>query len=343
MLEWKPTVKSKFFTNREILIYLFLFVGVCVLLFPKERLKTYVLVPERVNLELSIIYAKNILKTQEDPLFRLHLVDSLIQAGRLEEAEREAKKLIGTQYTQRAYLALFKIEKIRYFSGKMSNKNLLQEYLLSALESTKEKELLIEIRKEALSMDLPEVVMISTERLYMLDRNVNWLKEAYNYAIALGKTEKALIYAFELYKSDPRGREQYINDIVYLLKKEPSGQQILEKQKKFIGEALYQNIITKLTTEVVASANTPIAIIEYTELFKKTKDYSERKKLFRKIVQLYLWSGDYQGLKVFISTYYKEFIRDKELARFILKSSMETGDTNFAQEIAKDIKEVYLK
>jgi hypothetical protein len=43
--------------------------------------------------------------------------------------------------------------------------------------------------------------------------------------------------------------------------------------------------------------------------------------------------------KNIISKYYNEFLNDGEMMKFVLKSSLATGDSKFAYKIALDIKQ----
>lgn len=343
MQSWKPSVRSKFFTVRELILYSIVFIGVCIIIYPGRKIERYILTPERRNIELSIIYTRNILRIWDNPVLRVHLVDNLIQAGMLEDAEEEARKLMGTPYEDRAYFALYKIEKFRYFAKGSSRIDLMQEYLTKALRASKDKKFILEIYKEAVLMNIPYVAMVSAEELYKLEEDIFWLREAYRYAVGLGHIERALNYAIELYKKDIKQREKYKQDLAYMLLNSKEGKLLLEKYKDIMGESLYAEILIRMEPRMVTSAQMENLLEKYMELFMTTKDYNERRKLFINIVQMYLWKGDYEGAKAFIDKYYGEFINDKEMALFILKSALATGDTFFAQKIAQNIKEKFVR
>lgn len=343
MQELKPYVKSRFFSLKELLLYIFIFTCVCFLLFPKGKLEEYALTEEKTNVELYAIYIKNLLRIQNDPLLRLHLVGSLTQARSFQEAEEEAKKLIDTNYKDRANMALYKIEKTKFFSGEGGDRGKMQAYIIEAIEATRDTNLLREINKEALSMDMPLVVMLSSEKLYRTTGNLEWLIQAYRYAVALKDTDKAIIYASELYVKDKTRRESYIKDVVYIIKSNKKSMQLLESLSKKLDTDFYKRVTQfMLQTEQQAWTNS-IHIEEYRKLFSHAKTYHERKVLFTKIVRLYLWKGDYQGLKNFISSYYKEFAKDEEVAKLVLKASLATGDAIFAKDVAEGIKEELLR
>ncbi len=202
MRELKLTVKSRFFSTREIIIYILIFVGVSFMLFPKGKLESYALTEEKTNITLYVIYIKNLSRIKDDDTIRLHLVASLTQAGEFKEAELEAYRLLNTKYRDKAYVLFYNIEKAKFFSKKDGNIEKMQAYLLEAINSTKDRELLILVHREAISMNLPFVAMKSSEKLYKVTGEIEWLKRTYRYANALTDMEKSLSYAFELYKKD---------------------------------------------------------------------------------------------------------------------------------------------
>lgn len=343
MQAWKPVAKSRFFSVRELVIYFFIFLGVCLLVYPKARIERYISLPESRNLDLSIIYARNLLRASDLPVFRVYLVESLIQAGMIKGAEEETTRLLGTTYEDRGYFALYKMEKSRYFAGRSSGTDLMQDYLIKALRASEDKELILEIYREAVLMNLPYVAMLSSEKLYRLEENISWLKEAYKYALGLGNTEMALKYAIELYKKDVNQREKYKEDMAYLLLKSEEGKLLLEKYKAMMGELLYAEVLARIEPSMLTPVQVGEVMEEYMKLFMTTQDYEERKQLFMKIVQMYLWKENYAGAKAFIAKHYGPFIRDKEVALFILKSALAIGDTFFTQRMALEVKKVFIR
>ncbi len=343
MQELKLTVKSKFFSIKEIIIYILIFTGVSVMLFPKGKLEEYSLTQEKSNIALYVIYIRNLLKIKDDDIIRLHLVGSLTQAGEFQEAELEAQKLLNTRYRDKAYMALYRIEKAKFFAKKGGDVQKMQTYLLEAIKSTNEKELLIEINREAISMNLPFVVMVSAEKLYQITGNVEWLKQAYRYAIALMDVEKALLYASELYRKDVSNRRNYVNDAVYIVKNNKEARDTLQKVSGKLDKSFYAELTKGLLTTPQPVLALNIGIKEYEKLFLQARSYKDRKVLFTKIVQMYLWKEDYDGLKKFIRMHYMEFAKDEEVLKLVLKSALATGDPFFAREIAEGIKKEVLK
>ncbi|MCS7262871.1 MAG: hypothetical protein N3C13_00865 [Aquificaceae bacterium] len=352
MQNWKPVVRDKFFLDRELVIYVVLFFGVCLLLFPRGRLEKYVLAPERANVELSILYVRNLLKIQEDPLLRLHLVDSLVQGGYVQEAEREARSLLNTPYADRAYLALFRAQKHKYFAGQNKSTELMQEYLLAALKLTQDRALILEIKKSATEMNLPFVVMQSAEKLYRLEEKLEWLREAYRYATALQETKYAILYASELSKREPARKDKYIKDITYLLGKDEKREENLQYLRRAFGEAVYAQVLSGLsapqpTADGVVLQAPPVELStlleEQKRLFVNSRSYAQRKALFKKILELYFARQDYEGARAFMLSHYREFAKDTDMALYVLKSAHATGDPRLAWEVAKELKEVHLR
>lgn len=345
MREWKPVVRGKFFSIKELLASIFLFLCISIILFPKDKLEEYLFTEEKTNLELYITYMKNISRIKNDPVLRLFLANTLIQAGRLTEAQEIGFNLINSSHKDEAYLVLFRVEKFKHFSEKENNHRLMEDYLIKAIEATNRKDIVVEIYKEAISMNLTTAVMLSSDKLYRMEGDPKWLEEAYNYAIARGDFRSGIIYASELCNRNPEKKTSYINDIVYMIKNHKDNEELLEILRVNIDEKTYKNVLSQLTTfeEISVSAVSEKSLKEYIEIFKNTKNMSERKHLFEKIVGIYLTQGQHQDLKEFLLRYHAEFVKDKVLAVFMLKASLATGDTQFARTIAVSIKEANLK
>lgn len=81
----------------------------------------------------------------------------------------------------------------------------------------------------------------------------------------------------------------------------------------------------------------------YFEVFEKTNNYRVKKYLFVEIVKFYQAQENYKELKKFLSSHYQYFLRDDEMAYFILKTALSLGDTSFSQEIALSIKKGLVK
>lgn len=343
MRELRLTVKSRFFSTKEIIIYLLIFIGISFILFPKGKLESYVLTQEKTNITLYVIYIRNLSRISDDDTLRLHLVGSLTQAGEFREAELEAHRLLNTKYRDKVYVLLYNIEKAKFFSGKGGDMEKMQTYLLEAINSTSDKDLLLFVNKESISMNLPFVVMKSSEKLYKVTGEIEWLKQAYRYANAIMDAENSLLYASELYKKDGSNRKKYVTDAVYILKNNKKGTDILRILSNKIDKIFYEEITISLLTTEQTDIATNIQIQDYKKLFLQSRNYRDRKALFMKIVQMYLWKGEYNSVKEFIRLHYMEFSKDEEVLKFVLKSALATGDSAFAREIAEGIKREVLR
>ncbi len=117
----------------------------------------------------------------------------------------------------------------------------------------------------------------------------------------------------------------------------------LQKVSGKLDKSFYAELTKGLLTTPQPGLALDIGIKEYEKLFLQARSYKDRKVLFTKIVQMYLWKEDYDGLKKFIRMHYMEFAKDEEVLKLVLKSALATGDPFFAREIAEGIKKEVLK
>lgn len=81
----------------------------------------------------------------------------------------------------------------------------------------------------------------------------------------------------------------------------------------------------------------------YFTVFKNSTNYDLKKHLFVKIIRYYQAKEDFKGLKNFLNSYYKDFIKDEDMAYFILKTTLSLNNSTFSQEVALNIKKVFLE
>lgn len=101
--------------------------------------------------------------------------------------------------------------------------------------------------------------------------------------------------------------------------------------------------LEKFKKHSLMTGNKDELIKTYLEVFKKTNDYQIKKYLFIEIVKFYQSQESYKELKEFLSLYFREFLKDDEMAYFILKTALSLGDASFSHEVALSIKESLIK
>ncbi|MGB9766764.1 MAG: tetratricopeptide repeat protein [Sulfurihydrogenibium sp.] len=256
-------------------------------------------------------------------------------------------------------------------------KSQMRRIILDALNSTSDLTTLEKIYKEALSMAFIDIAYKTTLKAVSISKgNVFWLKEAFKQALATENYKDAQEFSLELYKIDEENRliwlDKYYNisvvikdykSAVYALKllAEEDKNQEYKYYQKIVDIYLYTkdyssalNVLNMLYSKdsknkylwldkiaqiYLSRKDYNQAFSLYNQAFLSEKNYQKRKELFKKSAELLLWSKDYERLKVFLSTYYKDFLDDKEMAKFILKTALATGDQKFAYKIALDIKQ----
>lgn len=81
----------------------------------------------------------------------------------------------------------------------------------------------------------------------------------------------------------------------------------------------------------------------YLQVFNKTNNIEIKKFLFIEIIKIYQAKEDYVSIKNFLSKYHKDFLSDYNMAYFILRTALATGDPKFSSKIASNIKEEHIK
>lgn len=86
------------------------------------------------------------------------------------------------------------------------------------------------------------------------------------------------------------------------------------------------------------SVNIPSVVLSSaSKIIASSQDDEERKNYIKKVIEYALWIQNYKLAKTLISIYATSYTNDEEFTKFILKSALFTGDTEFAAEIASRI------
>ncbi|WP_297889977.1 hypothetical protein [Sulfurihydrogenibium sp.] len=253
----------------------------------------------------------------------------------------------------------------------------MKKLLIDSLNSTQNLETIQKIYKEALSMAFIDVAYQSVKKAVVLSKNSKyWLTEAYKQALAISNFKDAQRYATELYRIDKENKVKWLNELynisvsikdytlaikaLEILSIEDRKNSALYNQKIIdillytkdyksalaLLKNLYQRDITnryiwleKMANIYLMGKNYKEAFNLYNQAFLNEKNPQKRKELFKKAVEILSWSKDFDNLKIFLNSYYQDFLNDKEMAKFILKTALATGDSKFAYKIALEIKE----
>jgi tetratricopeptide (TPR) repeat protein len=146
------------------------------------------------------------------------------------------------------------------------------------------------------------------EYLYKTDsaHKYYWTKELLNLYSYQKQYNKAISLLEQLYKTDAQNKDLWLKQLIDLY--------------------LYQKQYEK-------------ALNIYLTQLNMEKNPLKRKEYFKEAVEIALWIKNFELAKNIIYKYYKEFLNDREMMKFVLKSSLATGDPKFAYKIALDIKQ----
>ncbi|WP_028950955.1 tetratricopeptide repeat protein [Sulfurihydrogenibium subterraneum] len=253
----------------------------------------------------------------------------------------------------------------------------MRKILLDSLNSTTNLNTLKDIYNESLSMAFVDIAYKTAMKAVSIKNDdLFWLKQAYAQALATQHYQDAQKLSYRLSKIDKNNSLKWLNEyynISVAIKDYTSASKALKEMatidsqhsftyyKKLVNLYMYVkdynsalNLVQNLyKTDTVNKskwldlmANIYLsqkdysnAFNAYKEAFLGEKNLSKRKEYFKKSLEILLWSKKYDDLKTFLDSYYKEFLTDPEMAKFILKTSLATGDPKFAYKIALEMKQ----
>lgn len=374
---WKPTVQGKFVSNGEIFLFSFMVILIMILLFPKGKLEKLILEYKDSNIDLANIYLENLIKINPDPQLKLLLAQRYFEIGNYKRSEEMLSELEKSGLKSEVAFLRYEKLKFLYFSSQDENEKSvylkkMEQLLYESYRESSDITTLEKIFKESLSMNMPYLALEVAKKISKLksDRDLKWLETVYKQSLQVEDYKTAIEYLSVLKELDRERygywlREHYkvsialkdytaalrdaieilnINsndpvkkDIVFLLSKEKNPENTV-KQLIEIYPSQRIFLLTSLAETYKVKKEFSKAYHLYLNLFNSSKSFEIRKKLFVETVNLLLASKDYESTKQFISQNYTEFLKDKETAKFILKSALATGDPKFAYKIALDIK-----
>ncbi|MCX7738323.1 MAG: hypothetical protein N2Z80_02755 [Hydrogenothermaceae bacterium] len=372
---WKPTVRSKFTDNRELTVFIILVVSVMILLYPKGKIENLILNYKDYNIDLGNIYLENLTRINRDPNLRLLLAQRYAQIGDIKRSEEILRELENTELRDKVLMVRYERLKFMYFStedseSKKMYKQSMREMLEHLYRISYDLRVLEKIHTESISMGLVDVALKTSIKISKLkdDENVHWLKVVYKNALATENYQVALKYCDLLKVKDRENYlfwlkeeyriasglkeyitaledalkllilesgEKYKKDIVYLLSKSQSTEVIFQYIDKYPNRKY--TLFEILADFYILNKDYKNAFSLYVSIYVAEKNKINRRNLFKKIVTLLLGSRRYEEVKMFIGENYREHIQDIEMAKFILSSSLATGDPDFSYKIAKDI------
>ncbi len=351
---WKPTVKAKFIDNKEIAVFVIIFFLIAYILFPKGKIERFIL-EEDSNINLSNIYLKQLIKLNPDPNLKILMVERLIKLGKYDEVLDYIKELElypEENIKAKAFFSKYLILKTKYFSDQFSeeDKEKIRQEMKEILKSSYRKSLdlnfLEEIFKESLSMAFPDIALeVSLKINSIKPENLHWLEESYKQSLATENYSIALNILRKLIMKDEK-------DKVFWLQKFYNISLMLKDYDEALWSLNYLKVLdknnevsyNKKILDLYLIRRDYIKAMDYCLfLLEKERNFNKKKEYFKKTLEIAMYSKNYRLVKETIRKNYKNFLQDREMVKFILKSALATGDPKFAHEIALEIKNEVLK
>lgn len=268
---WKPVVKAKFVSIKEMLIFSFLTVSFLIILFPKGQIEHLILDYAGPNLHLANIYLENIIRINQDPNLKLLLAKRYYQLGNTKRAQELLRDIENTQLIDKVLLVKYEKLKRDFFSidDKAEKENLykqMQDLLTQSLSKTNDINVMEQIYKEAVSMAFHDLALKSAMAIsmYKKDKDIFWLEKVYQHSIQLKDYKTAILYIQKLKQTDQQNytkwlRQEYavailsgdiqttIETAILLSEMEPDGYQKYKKDLVFIlsRQNKYESIISQ--------------------------------------------------------------------------------------------------
>ena len=336
MKKSKYFVLREFLTYKEITMFLILFLFLMVVFFPKGKIEELLLSSQETNKDLAKKYLGALIKVKSPENLKAVFLKKFAQIG----SEEEVKKLIQKVKRENPKLSLeveYIFLKQKYFSNKEN-----KEFLIKQLRDTLSKLILLENNpeklkewfKESVSMNFPELAYLSAKKLAALTDSMSWYEEAFIYAIYTGKKEEAKKFVG---KFKPLKRESYMLLYYYLVENHKYGdalrilEEFVKKYPNQRNEILKELMIAYFLAGKIRRGE---KILE--EIVKKETN-EKREKLILISIRKLMQVGAYERAKKIIWKYIKEFKGNKRLLTELLKLSLQTGDPEFAAQVAEEI------
>ncbi len=351
---WKPTVTAKFVDNKEILAFVVIFFFLSILLFPKGKIERIIL-EEDSNIELSNIYLKQLVKLNPDPNLKVLMIERLIMLGKYDEALDYIKDLESypeENIKAKVIFSKYLILKAKYFSNKLLNEDKekirseMKEILKSSYGKSSDLELLKKIYKESLSMFFPDLALeISLKINSIKPEDLYWLEESYKNSLATENYSTALNILKKLIIMDEKNKVDW-------LKKFYNISLMIKDYNEALWALNYLKILDKNNEEIYNKKILDLYLIkkDYSKainyclyFLEREKKIDNKKEYFKKALEIAMSIKRYDIAKEVIRNNYKNFLHDKEMVKFILKSALATGDPKFAYEVASEIKNEVIK
>jgi len=308
-------VTKRLITNTELLGFVLLILIILALLFPAKSIRELVLKEKNTNPELSFLYLKKLAELYPNRYgYKLSLAKKAIDLGKYEYAEKICSELSRHKDPKARKLALtitYDLLKKKYFlSKKPKEKTNIKERMANVLALlSKQAKSVKELRKyffESVSMNMPELSF----RIAILLSNVDskkklfWLEKAYREASAMKDYATALNILDEMVKIDTKNREKWVAEKIEIL---------------------------LFNKEYTRSVNTCI------KEMLDAKSYEEKKKYFKKALEILSWCCDKYEVAILVEKYYRYFWGDDEMMLYMLERLIAGGQLKIARMIALEV------
>lgn len=364
---WMSSVNNNFVRLKEILIFIVFAIVILILLFPKGKYKKILIISNGLNTQ-SVEINEYLFKKYSNLDSRLLLVQFYISLGKFDEAYTQLQYLNKDADENILRMVKYLILKARYFSTQNTLKR--REYsnemesLLTLLLSSNSLEILEWVYSESINLAYHKLAFTASKKISALknNQNIKWLRAVYKHALELADYTTALEYLAYLSRIDSQNKilwmEEYykiaaaigkyelaINTLLKIcdlgiFSNERCHKEllwlILKSQKE--PEILLGNYKSKYLDVIINAYMINKQYNRVVETYLSIKDPTQKNAIFKKIVTHFLSLNNYTELKNFLQEYYKDYINDLSLAKFILKAALATGDMELSYKIAKDIR-----
>ena len=194
--ELEKETSKVFFKYHELAFFVFVVLLISFALFPKGEIERYIEVGKEYNVDLTIVYLKELSRASTDYEQKVKyenlLIRRLISVGKEEEAINRINELakLGISEWDLALMSYYLLKQ-RYFQNRESKEKIEEKLNQLYILSKGDEDRLRLVLEESVSMYVPSVSYRASYELYKLTKDKKMAQLAYSYA-AYFKDQKVL-------------------------------------------------------------------------------------------------------------------------------------------------------
>lgn len=332
-------------TYKELIFTLIVFIVILVALFPKGILKDQISA-DKSNYDLSMVYLKDLLKhSPEDQSLQLIYLEKTVYVGDMSSAAKYVDKLLYSKneyIRSKAFPLAYQVKKALYFTteNEHQKRQLLKE--LKSLFATIYREKFYDDEnakkwyQEAVFVNNDQVAyQFLKQALQKEPQNIEMLKDAYYISLKLYKRSDSMRYIDLLETYDTNNSQKWAMDKYYAFIRYDEYDKAEAVLRKYAQNST--ELKEKLAKLYISSRKYVKASDTYIELYNDTQTKSHKDNYLTQAIKTLLSGNLLEKTARLIHRYESDYVDDKKMRQFFLKTYLATGNLDYATEYSKKI------